>query len=322
MPKIQEVSSNRLLELELMHQWSTSTYKSLCSTKEVEFHTWQVILPREGFKHPFLLHGFLAMASLEIAAVGNQPNNADYVSAALEYHDSALSSFRSELINITSDKQQAMLAFSMITMILSLALPQYTKCRHDPHSMMENMVTHFELTRGVGTLTKQHWDVLRETPILRNFRPFEASQTEDLEPNLASAIARLNTLNDARHNPTLDQSRALKLQAITYHAACRKAIFYLEELFSRCDHPFDKGYTLAWLNLAGREYVVAVENADPVALLALMHWGVLAQKCGKRIWWARSVGESLVDEITKMLSGETNPLMRASVLWAREQVSL
>ena len=289
---------------------------------EAEYHTWQVILPREGLKHSFLLHGFFATASLEIAAVGDQPNHADYVSAALEYHDNALSSFRSELANITPDKQQAVLAFSMITMVLSLALPQLTKARDEHHSMMKNMVAHFELVRGVGILTQQHWDGLRKTPILRNTKPFDELQMEPLEPSLESAIARLNALNEERHNPVLDQSRASKLQTITYHAACRKAIFHLEELFSWCKQPLQRGYALAWLNLTGREYVTAVENADPVALLALMYWGVLAERCSDGIWWARSIGESLVDEITNALSAETDPVLRASVSWARGQVGL
>lgn len=262
------------------------------------------------------------MASLEIAAVGDQSNHADYVSAALEYYDSALSSFRSELANITPEKQQAVLAFSMINMVLSLALPRFTKSRDEPHSMMENMVAHFELMQGVGALAQQHWHDLREAPILRNIKLFDELPMEPLEPSLESAIARLNVLNDGKHNPLLDQSRVAKLQTITYHAACRKAILHLEEFFSRCEQPLHRGYTLAWLNLTGRDYLTAVENADPVALLALMYWGVLAERCSDGIWWARSIGESLVDEISEALSAESDPVLRASVSWAREQVGL
>ncbi len=51
--------------------------------------------------------GLLAMASLEIAALQEQPNHVEYISIALEYHDSALKSFRPELENITVDKQSS-----------------------------------------------------------------------------------------------------------------------------------------------------------------------------------------------------------------------
>ena len=123
-----------------MHQWSTSTYKAVNYFNEAEYHTWQVILPREGLKHPFLLHGFLAIASLETVVTETRPNMAGYVSASLEYHDSDLEAFRSELANITPDKLQAVLTFSLITAILSLALPQFAIYSDEPQSMRENMV--------------------------------------------------------------------------------------------------------------------------------------------------------------------------------------
>ena len=290
---------------------------------EDEYHTWQVILPREGLKHPFLLHGLFAMASLEIAAVGDRPNGADYVSAALEYHEIGLSSFRSELANSSApDKQQAVLAFSMITMVLSLAFPEFTYTRDEPQSIIENMVAHFKLVQGVGVLTQQYSEGLHKAPILRNIKSFDELQMESLAPNVEVALARLNALNDDKHKPTSDQSRTVKLQVITYHAACRKAIVHLEEFFAKCERPVHRGYALAWLNLTGSDYVAAVEDADPVALVALMHWGVLAERCSDGIWWARSLGKRLIDEITNALSAETDPVLKASISWARGQVGL
>ncbi len=298
------------------------THKSFCGAMEDEYHTWQVLIPREGLKHSFLLHGLLAMASLEIAAVGDQPNHTDYVNAAFEYYDKALSSFRSELANITPDKQEAVLAFSMITMVLSLALPQFISSLHEPHSMVKDMIAHFELVRGVGAIALQHWQCFREGPILRNIKLFDELQMKPLEPDLESAIARLNALNEEKHDPVLVQSRTAKLQTITNHAACRKAIFHLEESFTKCEEPANRGYALAWLNLTGKDYVAAVETADPVALLALMHWGVLLERCSDGIWWMQSIGKSLVDEVTKALAAETDPVLRASISWARGQVGL
>ena len=305
-----------------MLQWSSSTYKSLCCTVEDEFYTWQVTLPREGLKFPFLLQGFFAMASLEIAANKDQPEYANYVSAALEYHDNALSMFRSELANVARDKQQAVVAFSIITLMLSLALPRFTKTRDEPQSMKENILANSELVRGAGILAQQNWDTLKDAPIFRYQKPFSELQIATLGPSDQSAIARLNASNEERHNPSDDQPRTSKLQSITYHGACRKAIFHLEGLFSRCTEPSDRGYSLAWLNFAGKEYVEAVKDADPVALLILMHWGVLIERCSTDIWWAQSIGESLVDEVTIALAAETDPVFRAAVSWARREVGL
>ena len=289
---------------------------------EAEYYTWQVIIAREGLKLPFLLHGLLAMASLEIAALENPPNYTDYVSAALEYNDNALSSFRSELAFITPDKQQAALAFSMITMVLGLALPQFTKSRDEPQSMIENMVAHYGLVQGASIITLQHLDKLRKAPILRNIKSMDELQAEPLDPDVESAIARLNALNNEKHNTDLDQSRAAKLTTVTDHATCQKAILHLEDLFAKCNKPENRGYPLAWLNLTGRDYVMAVENRDLVALIILMHWGVLAERCGDGLWWAQSIGRSLVDEITATLPADNETIIQACISWARDQVNL
>ena len=288
---------------------------------EAEYHTWQVVIPREGLQHLFLLDGLLAMASLEIAALQERQNHVEYISIALEYHDSALKSFRPELENITADKQQAILAFSMLTMVLSLAIPHLTKSRDEPQSIVKNIIAHFGLLHGVGLLVQQHGDALREAPILRNLPSFNDIQGEPLESSVQSAIATLNALNEARHNnPFRDQSPTSKLQSITYHATYRKAIFHLEELFRKCTKPVHRGFALAWLNLTGREFITAVENTDSVALLILMHWGVLMDRCSDGIWWLQPIGESLVDEMTNALSADTDPQLRASISWARDQV--
>lgn len=61
-------ASRRILELELLHQWSTVTYKSYCGTVEDEYWNWQVLVPRLAMQHDCLLHAILAMSALEIAA--------------------------------------------------------------------------------------------------------------------------------------------------------------------------------------------------------------------------------------------------------------
>lgn len=133
---------------------------------------------------------------------------------------------------------------------------------------------HFELLDGVGYLVLQIGDALQDAPILRNLPTFDDVPEEPVEARVESAIATLNALNEARHNSSSrHQSPVSKLQSITYHAACREAIFRLEELFGKRTKPVQRGLALAWLNLTGRGFIAAVENADSVASLILIHWG-------------------------------------------------
>jgi len=81
-----------------------------------------------------------------------------------------------------------------------------------------------------------------------------------------------------------------------------------------------RGLALAWLNLTVREFIAAVEDTDSVALLVLLHLGVLVDRCSDGIWWAQPISESLVDEMTNALSAEADPQLKASILRARGQV--
>ena len=119
---------------------------------------------------------------------------------------------------------------------MDLALPQITTSYDKPQSMVNDMVSHFGLMQGIDIIAQQHGDSLRQGFNIRD-APFEPSQTGDLEVGLQSAITRLNDLNEARDNSVLDQTRAARLQIITYHVACRKAILHLEDLFARCENP-------------------------------------------------------------------------------------
>ena len=121
--------SRRILELELMHQWATGTYRSFCAESKPDYPIWQVSLPLKGLKHEFVLNGFLSMAALEIALTRERSGDPKYGNAALEYYDTASSTFREEITDITPEKQEIVLAFSLIAIVLGLALPQLLKAR-------------------------------------------------------------------------------------------------------------------------------------------------------------------------------------------------
>ena len=209
--------TSRLLELELMNQWSTTTYKSFCGSMEAEYHTWQVTIPRDGLECSFLLHSLLAMAALE-SHVLNQPPHSNYLNAALELHGTSLQSFRAVLAENTPNRPQPILAFSLITMVLSLAIPQFTKYSNEPQSVLYNLVSHYNMMQGVGALAIQNWTALREAPICRNLKVFDEMQMKPLDPDLQTAMDRLNTLNAQRHNVSLGQDSCGKIA--DNHTSC------------------------------------------------------------------------------------------------------
>ena len=256
-----------------------------------------------------------------MAATTNPPNYADLVNQALEHHSRALACFQSELTKPGTANSLAAFLFSVMTMVLSLALPQYTKFRAAPESMVNGMVAHFGLLQGVGLITLEG-DILSH-PIMQNHKPLTELPRAVLAPQYQSALQRLCDVNEERHSTNKDQDLQSKLSTITLHTACQKGIILLEEFWAKCEHNSNNhGHILAWLNFTGKDFVEAIQNADPTALLVLMYWGVLGKKCSEGIWWAQSIGEDLTDEITAMLADERDPALRECISWARKEVGL
>ena len=299
-----------------MHQWATKTYISFCGESKPDYPMWQVSLPLEGLKHEILLNGLLSMAALEIALTREGAANSKYATAALEYYDTASSTFREEITDIRLEKQAIILAFSLIAMTLSLALPQLLKARGEKPRMVDHMFMHSELLKGIRLITSQHGGQIRHAPILRNQSTFEEVPMGPLDSGTRAAIARLNDLNDQRHDVGAEPYHA------TEHAICQKAIRYLEECFARCQETIHRGHALAWLRLAGEDFIEVLRKSNPVALLALMHWGVLAERCSEGFWWAQSLGRNLVDEITDLLAYDEDSTLASSISWARAEVGL
>ena len=283
---------------------------------------WQVQLPQESLKQEFLLHGFFSLAALEIALTTNTSQFSFYSNAALEYYDHASSIFRKELSSIDSDKQRFLFAYSLIAIVLNFALPQISKARGEQTHMVDNMIVHYELLRGTRLIVEESGPKLQQDPILQNVQRFEDLTSEPLDPETEAAVARLHALNDARLKLVAGSPRASKIKAFKHHAACRYAILRLEESFGRCPQPLNRGHVLAWLRLAGGDFVDTLKTGDPIALLALMHWGLLVERCSEGIWWAQSVGKNLVDEITNILSTIPDPAFNISILWARTAIGL
>ena len=305
-----------------MNQWTAETYKVFCGTATGEYHTWQVLVAQEGLRHDYVLYGMFAMAALEIARASQHEGPSNYVNIALEYQNLASSSFRAELSNLTEANSQAIFAFSLITMILSIALPQFMKDQAEPISMLDSQVLHYELLRGVGLIVQSSRDWLESGPLLRNAQRYNSLPIGEIDADTQAAIDRLNAINDEKHDLARAETRLAKAQAMTFHAACRRAIFYLEECFARCIEPLQRGYALAWLGLSGAEYVSAIKQRNAVALLIMMHWGVLAERASYDVWYAQSVGKNLVKEISEIVSANGDPTFDTALRWTWDQVGL
>lgn len=299
-------NGSELRNLELMHKFSTETYKSLCADASL-YHAWQVIVPQKAFSHDFLLSGILALSSLHIASTVELPAASSYIDTALQYYHMTFAPFRKALDNISPMNCDAVFVHSVITMAISISLPKLTAQRDETSSMIETVTAVFELLRGTSNIyhISRSWF---STDFFSN-KDWASTVPERLDADTQMALTRLEVLNDEL---VLDAGQRQINQ---------NAISILQSCFSRSanlENPIEP--VMAWLAMVDKEFCSYLRHRRALSLLILMHWGTLLGELDGRIWWARSAGKALISELLMILhSGDSR--WEAARMWPQQKLA-
>lgn len=292
-----------------MHRWTASTYKCCCTPGSEDDEVWQSWVPQLAIKHDYLLYGLLSLTAFEIARLAQTPHCQQYVESATEYHGLALSSFRVYISSsaINDDNIDAAVCMSLMLFVLAFASAQTRDTGaldDESDSVVQIVLANVELLRGCAPILEGKQDYLLQNPYVQKLKPFENLRRTRLDPPIEEALVMLASLNDKRITSSVRDTVSQRAQQVEYWEACKTALGLLQTLFEKCVDDFTRGYALGWLNMAGDRYIKAVKDGDAVALLILMYWGLLVEKCGRQVWWAEQFGGSLVAEIARGLHFE------------------
>ncbi|RBR26756.1 uncharacterized protein FIESC28_00457 [Fusarium coffeatum] len=325
---IPATETRRRLELELMHRWSTSTYKSLASIPED--NQWlQDDMPRWALKHEYLLQGMFAFSALEIVLCGGpvvveEDYEKYYAKLAVEYYDKASRSFRAQLEDVNAENAQKVFMFSFLAISINMALGQCTAFEELYEGVLERLVTLWELLMGNASIADQHFDALisgalsrsTEALMLRTQLQTETptslgTETEDTLENLSVIV------NKACETPSEVSS------------SYRPSLSAIQTCFTEDSKDVFKGIAIGFPALAGRDFGIALKSSDPVALMITMFWGVQLNELGKMAWWVGTFGKKMVDEVSEILwepeAGHeimSLPEWKECIMWARVEVGL
>ncbi|KAH7386600.1 hypothetical protein BKA64DRAFT_147158 [Cadophora sp. MPI-SDFR-AT-0126] len=271
----------RLLELELLHHFSTKTYQGL-SLLGPDQEIWQVFAVEQALKFEFLMKEIFALAALH-KATEMPESRSKYVNLALEWKNEALVLSHDALQNISQENSDAIFMFSIMTMIFAI-VPPLSVPGITWKSPLENLLVLFEFQKGTASLAEvcRHW---LETG---SFRWIFESKTPEQPPepseNFSAAIIRLAQLNENYTNASADDSGIFS-KAISSLSFCSVG---------------NRGRVLAWLAMAGQEFLSKLNEDNPMALLILIHWAVLLETLND-LWWAKNAGTLLVKNLITVL---------------------
>jgi hypothetical protein len=272
-----------------MHKFATETFSTVC-TSESKFHVWQIVIPRLALQYDFLMNGILAFAALHIATTTESPTSLAYIDTALQYHNLSFAPFRAAIDNLTPQNCEAVLAQSIVTTVIGIALPRVTAPRDENSNMIENMLVVFELLQGVKKIIHIGRSWIKINLYSRQRDLYDTSLPE-LDTDASAAFDRLAMLNEETVAGMDPQQYLVNKEVIEHLRTCYT--LYASSL--------DPGEVLAWLAAVDKEFVDNVRRRQPLALLILMHWGVLLGELDGRWWWAQNSGKSLVLELLRVL---------------------
>lgn len=309
----QEQHSRHLLELELMQQWTTITYKSMAYDRPDAQPLLTIDLPRSALNHEYLLDAIFSFTALHLASqCQDDPSTADYyVSAAVHFRDRGMARVAPVLqdVHLSEDEPEprelfALFWFSALAGVVTMAMTVVTQ--HSPSCPAFPDVPIGKRFISMEIALAQLWRGTRAImDIALSLRgglnlgtaPPPVKPHGKIDEELVSFIAQLETLVEQSDSPRSPADGQLEAKPLYRQSVelMRKAIETfcvsgsLEEL-------------MAFGPVLGENFATLLQEGAPLALLNTLCYGTLLDLVSHK-WWIGSAGKALVDECSTALRG-------------------
>ena len=260
----------------------------------------------EALTHGYLMDAILAFTAVHIASEMDDPvAMSPYIQRALQYQNHVLPALQSVLYNLHPSECGAIFTCSMITMACAIVLPLLPHRNHaQMASSTESLLNMYKFLKGIASVVSIGRQWLEHGPFKTVFgaefdsSPFVKEETD-------TVIQRLKHLNDISHGGA----------GSFQHRIYDQAIDSFETVFET--HKFG---AIRWLVDVEDSVVDGLRKKDPVALMIFNKWGTILAQLDE-LWWARYLGQRLVEELSGDLAQQGIAWSEASEL-TRHEVSL
>lgn len=282
-----------LTELELMHNLITKTIPSFQPTKE-RHNIFVKDYIRLSFTKTYLLHTMLALSALHL--FHQDRSRKDLVSRASAHQDAALRLVQPILANLTADESIGVFAFSGLTAIYATAEANLHGETDPNRDAIEDMLSYIHLSQGIKAVIGPHWPFLSNSwlkPVVM-YQDHRDFITPAHEESYRQPLRLVLDLVEQEDEETVRQSCQV---AIT---RCFEYIYVVSGLGE--DHE-EVRLIQTWPVEVGKEFTMMLAAREPLALIILAHFAVLA---GTRpgAWWMVGLPTRLFQRIEHIL-GDT-----------------
>jgi hypothetical protein len=299
-----QIPSLNMLELELLHQFATSTSQSL--TMDPMLKTlWRINVPQIGFAHEFVMRSIFAISALHLAAF--RPDKRDfYISYASNQHQIALRQASTLLPQVSAENSNALYIFSALTSFYILASPR------KPGDILlvgdSEIAEWVYLIRGIRTIMELSGDVVltgtleplikagQRRALLREGMELQNEHVVELARLLQSTVSDLSLLK-------------AYLQAVE---EVQKSIAVME---SGIIKSYESSDVFVWVYKLPEQYLFCLRERTQEAMTIFAYYCVVLKRLDFQ-WWAHGWGSHLIALIYNILDQEH----RLWIQWPIEEI--
>ncbi|KAG5998295.1 hypothetical protein E4U54_002221 [Claviceps lovelessii] len=275
---------DRLLELRLLHQWTTSTCKTLLTNSPAADDIWQLAVPAMAFRDKaYLADAMLCVAALHLRS--QCPSDKGLVQASHAYTASTLATYVTTLNKgITSDNAEAL--FLTATLIAFQATASRIFIKDDTETSGADGTNRYTLPmawfhafQGVKTVVSSSWQWIRNSSIVQAVVDSQPSFQLDLNPLKPNSFFGhlLENLDDELAREPIDKV-----------TATHQGYFHAVSVLNWAHRSPDATAALAFPASVSRRFVEVVEEKRPRALAILACFFALFQRMDP-VWWLEGV---------------------------------
>ncbi|OCK93414.1 uncharacterized protein K441DRAFT_638462 [Cenococcum geophilum 1.58] len=293
-------------DLELMHQWTTSTYQTLTSLEEVR-QIWKLTIPKMAFAHTYLMHEILALSASHLAYLQPDHRHA-YFMLATHHQNIAINIMRMELSSITSENCHALFVTSSLVALTAFSSPDSV----NPATPIDDLVDIFLLMRGMHGILKSAFEMIKEGPLGSILDSGPAPPPTSLLLMLLSRLGELSTLLTTRE-PDRDVRELCSVAISNFMETTALGITHTDDRELRVAFIWPIGVSMGFISL--------LRQRNGVALAILAHYCIILHtaehNATRKNWFLSGWGSRIVESITSTV----DPIWQDSVRWPMECIA-
>jgi hypothetical protein len=300
-------SSVNVLDLELLHNYSTKTCLSMEGHAELqEFYRTRFIT--EALKSDFVLHCLLGLSSFHLVQQHQELLQAapkeqkpmirskidQYLFAAQVHHSAGISTFRHTLTTISKENCHSLFAAASLIVMTSFAKScEGVRCFTDSQTpSLEEVTRWLILLRGVKSVLTETWEWVRVGPMA----PIVARRgLEDFGRNIAAMDSHAAAFLDRLSAAFSEHSESDVGQI------CKSEIEELRRVWRGLSNGCDYAAAFIWVVGLDSKFMALLETKCSEALLVLGAYCVLLHIKLNWRWWMRGWPRNMLRAIEVLI---------------------